>query len=67
MAGPIRSDPGSAPGAERPHGPKLKRDPRTGVCVMQMDAGLDTGPVAMREELPIGPDHPKYASWLPSR
>jgi methionyl-tRNA formyltransferase len=31
-------------------------DARTGVMVMQMDEGLDTGPVAMAEELPIGPD-----------
>ena len=31
-------------------------DTRTGVMVMQMDEGLDTGPVAMAEELPIGPD-----------
>ena len=31
-------------------------DIRTGVMVMQMDEGLDTGPVAMAEEIPIGPD-----------
>jgi methionyl-tRNA formyltransferase len=31
-------------------------DARTGVMVMQMDEGLDTGPVALAEELPIGPD-----------
>jgi len=31
-------------------------DARTGVCVMQMDEGLDTGPVGLREEFPIGPD-----------
>jgi methionyl-tRNA formyltransferase len=31
-------------------------DTRTGVMVMQMDEGLDTGPVAMAEEVPIGPD-----------
>jgi methionyl-tRNA formyltransferase len=31
-------------------------DARTGVCVMRMDEGLDTGPVGLREELPIGPD-----------
>lgn len=28
-------------------------DARTGVCLMQMDAGMDTGPVIDREELPI--------------
>ena len=27
---------------------------RTGVCVMRVSAGLDSGPVALREELPIG-------------
>lgn len=31
-------------------------DDRTGVMVMQMDEGLDTGPVAMTAEIPIGPD-----------
>jgi methionyl-tRNA formyltransferase len=31
-------------------------DPKTGVMVMQMDEGLDTGPVAMAEEVTIGPD-----------
>jgi methionyl-tRNA formyltransferase len=30
-------------------------DAETGVCIMQMEAGLDTGPVLMREALPIGP------------
>jgi methionyl-tRNA formyltransferase len=29
---------------------------RTGVCVMQVTAGLDSGPVALREELRIGPE-----------
>ena len=28
-------------------------DSHTGVCIMQMDAGLDTGAVLMREQLPI--------------
>lgn len=28
----------------------------TGVCIMQMEAGLDTGPVLARESCPIGPD-----------
>jgi len=29
-------------------------DARTGVCIMQMDAGLDTGAIVMCEALPIG-------------
>lgn len=29
---------------------------RTGVCVMQLTAGLDSGPVALREEIAIGPE-----------
>lgn len=31
-------------------------DPESGVCVMRMEAGLDTGPVASRARVPIGPD-----------
>ncbi len=31
-------------------------DHETGVCIMRMEAGLDTGPVLLREALPIGPD-----------
>jgi methionyl-tRNA formyltransferase len=31
-------------------------DTRTGVMVMRMDEGLDTGPIALVEEMPIGPD-----------
>ncbi len=31
-------------------------DTRTGVMVMRMDEGLDTGPVGLVEEMPIGPD-----------
>jgi methionyl-tRNA formyltransferase len=34
----------------------LAGDARTGVMVMRMDEGLDTGPVALAEEMPIGPD-----------
>ena len=30
-------------------------DAQSGVCIMQMEAGLDTGPVLLREALPIGP------------
>jgi methionyl-tRNA formyltransferase len=33
----------------------LAGDETTGVCIMQMDAGLDTGPELLRRELPIGP------------
>ena len=31
-------------------------DEETGVCLMQMEAGLDTGPVLLAQSLPIGPD-----------
>jgi methionyl-tRNA formyltransferase len=31
-------------------------DAETGVCVMRMDQGLDTGPVALAERVAIGPD-----------
>ena len=31
-------------------------DPRTADSVMKMEEGLDTGPVALVEEIPIGPD-----------
>jgi len=31
-------------------------DRSTGVCIMQMEAGLDTGPVRLRHELAIGAD-----------
>ncbi|MEM7567586.1 MAG: methionyl-tRNA formyltransferase [Pseudomonadota bacterium] len=31
-------------------------DAETGVCVMRMEAGLDTGPVCLQEAVPIGPD-----------
>ena len=30
-------------------------DERTGVTVMQMEEGLDSGPIVLQEELPIGP------------
>ncbi len=32
----------------------MARDRRTGVCVMRLTAGLDSGPVALREEVPLG-------------
>ena len=34
----------------------LAGDAQTGVCLMQMAAGLDTGPVLLRGALPIAPD-----------
>ncbi len=33
----------------------LANDTQTGVCIMQMESGLDTGPVLLSEKLPIGP------------
>ncbi len=34
----------------------LAGDTETGVCIMQMEAGLDTGPVLLRAACPIGPE-----------
>ncbi|HEX7915393.1 methionyl-tRNA formyltransferase, partial [Rudaea sp.] len=34
----------------------LAGDAETGVCLMQMEAGLDTGPVLLRRAIPIAPD-----------
>ena len=34
----------------------LARDPETGVCIMQMDAGLDTGPILSCQSTPIAND-----------
>ena len=34
----------------------LAGDRESGVTIMRMDAGLDTGPMLLREALPIGPD-----------
>ena len=34
----------------------LAGDPVTGVCIMRMEAGLDTGPVYARREVAIGPE-----------
>jgi methionyl-tRNA formyltransferase len=31
-------------------------DATSGICIMQMEAGLDTGPVLLREALAIGPE-----------
>jgi methionyl-tRNA formyltransferase len=34
----------------------MATDAETGVCIMQMEAGLDTGPVLLRRATPIGAD-----------
>ena len=41
-------------GAAPIHRAIMAGDARTGICIMQMEAGLDTGPVLLREETPIG-------------
>ena len=41
-------------GAAPIHRAILAGDDRTGVCIMQMEAGLDTGPVLLREATDIG-------------
>ncbi|MBL9048935.1 MAG: methionyl-tRNA formyltransferase [Tabrizicola sp.] len=43
-------------GAAPIHRSIMAGDPETGVCIMQMEAGLDTGPVLLRESLAIGPE-----------
>lgn len=43
-------------GAAPIHRAIMAGDDRTGVCIMQMEAGLDTGPVLLRAETPIGPE-----------
>lgn len=40
-------------GAAPIHRAIMAGDPETGVCIMQMEAGLDTGPVLLREATPI--------------
>ena len=40
-------------GAAPIHRAILAGDTETGICIMQMDAGLDTGPVLLREATPI--------------
>ncbi|WP_210529142.1 methionyl-tRNA formyltransferase [Rubellimicrobium arenae] len=42
-------------GAAPIHRAIMAGDAETGVCIMRMEAGLDTGPVLLREALPIGP------------
>lgn len=41
-------------GAAPIHRAIMAGDAKTGVCIMQMEAGLDTGPVLLREEIEIG-------------
>ena len=41
-------------GAAPIHRAVMAGDVTTGVCIMQMEAGLDTGPVRLRVETPIG-------------
>lgn len=41
-------------GAAPIHRAIMAGDAATGVCIMQMEAGLDTGPVLLRAETPIG-------------
>lgn len=41
-------------GAAPIHRAIMAGDAQTGVCIMQMDAGLDTGPVILREAIDIG-------------
>ncbi len=41
-------------GAAPIHRAIMAGDRETGICIMQMEAGLDTGPVLMREATPIG-------------
>jgi methionyl-tRNA formyltransferase len=42
-------------GAAPIHRAIMAGDAQTGVCIMQMEAGLDTGPVLLREATDIGP------------
>lgn len=41
-------------GAAPIHRAVMAGDAETGVCIMRMEAGLDTGPVLLREAIPIG-------------
>jgi methionyl-tRNA formyltransferase len=42
-------------GAAPIHRAVMAGDAETGICIMQMEAGLDTGPVLLREATAIGP------------
>ena len=41
-------------GAAPVHRAIMAGDAETGICIMRMEAGLDTGPVLLREAVPIG-------------
>ncbi len=43
-------------GAAPIHRAIMAGDAETGICIMQMEAGLDTGPVLLREATRIGPE-----------
>ncbi|MBO9436066.1 methionyl-tRNA formyltransferase [Ruegeria sp. R13_0] len=43
-------------GAAPIHRAIMSGDAETGICIMQMEAGLDTGPVLMRQATPIEPE-----------
>lgn len=43
-------------GAAPIHRAIMAGDAETGICIMQMEAGLDTGPVLLREATAIGPE-----------
>lgn len=43
-------------GAAPIHRAIMAGDTQTGVCIMQMEAGLDTGPVLLRKAVSIGPE-----------
>ncbi|NOD86037.1 methionyl-tRNA formyltransferase [Ruegeria sp. HKCCD6119] len=43
-------------GAAPIHRAIMAGDAQTGVCIMQMEAGLDTGPVLLRQATDIGPE-----------
>jgi len=42
-------------GAAPIHRAVLAGDAQTGICIIQMDAGLDTGPILLQQTLPFGP------------
>jgi len=43
-------------GAAPIHRAVMAGDAQTGICIMQMEAGLDTGPVLLRAAIPIEPE-----------
>ena len=43
-------------GAAPIHRAIMAGDAETGICIMRMEAALDTGPVLLRQTLPIGPE-----------